>query len=339
VGYVKLFDPDGQLTGTPHHGPLPPLPPRGTARPDDEVYLFDDRTVLAVNIALATGRPLLVLGPPGSGKSTLAPNVARLMGLRYYAEVVTARTEPHDLLWSEEAFRQLNDAYSGRLGAPDSPAYFRPGVLWKALDPSVDPELADPDGPADAADAADGVDPVAGDAGDAGGTAGTGAASALRGRPAVVLIDEIDKADPDVPDALLDPLNNLRFEGPGRRLVTAAEGIGAPLVVITSNEERELSAAFRRRCIPLVLEPPDREHLLRVARLHMGADYDPLLAGELAEMFDAESSAARPVASTAEFLDTLRACRQLGLTADSPEWRAVAGLAMVKGSPDVLPYA
>ncbi|MDQ0809182.1 MoxR-like ATPase [Streptomyces sp. B3I7] len=324
MGYVKLFDPDEELTGTPHPDPLPPLPPRGVARPDDEVYLFDDRTVLAVNIALATGRPLLVLGPPGSGKSTLAPNVARLMGLRYYAEVVTARTEPHDLLWREEAFRQLNDAYSGRLGAPDSPAYFRPGVLWKALDPSVDPVFADSADPAGSA---------------AGEAVGAGADPALRGRPAVVLIDEIDKADPDVPDALLDPLNNLRFEGPGRRLVTAAEGIGAPLVVITSNEERELSAAFRRRCIPLVLEPPDREHLLRVAQLHMGAAYDPLLASELAEMFDAESSAARPVASTAEFLDTLRACRQMGLTADSPEWRAVAGLAMVKGSTDVLPYA
>jgi MoxR-like ATPase len=321
VGYVKLFDPDVEPTGTPHQRPLPPLPARGVARPDEEVYLFDERTVLAVNIALATGRPLLVLGPPGSGKSTLAPNVARLMGLRYYAEVVTARTEPHDLLWREEAFRQLNDAHSGKLGAPDSPAYFRPGVLWKALDPSVDPVFAGSAEPADAGDE------------------GTGADPALRGRPAVVLIDEIDKADPDVPDALLDPLNNLRFEGPGRRLVTAAEGIDAPLVVITSNEERELSAAFRRRCIPLVLEPPDREHLLLVARLHMGAAYDPLLAGELAEMFDAESSAARPVASTAEFLDTLRACRQLGLTAGSPEWRAVADLAMVKGSPDVLPYA
>jgi MoxR-like ATPase len=318
VGYVKLFDPDDEPGGTPHDSPLPLLPPRGVARPDDEVYLFDERTVLAVNIALATGRPLLVLGPPGSGKSTLAPNVARLMGLRYYAEVVTARTEPHDLLWREEAFRQLNDAYSGKLAAPDSPAYFRPGVLWKALDPSVDPAF---DAPTDGADSGAEPDP------------------ALRGRPAVVLIDEIDKADPDVPDALLDPLNNLRFEGPGRRLVTAAEGIDAPLVVITSNEERELSAAFRRRCIPLVLEPPDREHLLRVAQLHMGAAYDPLLADELAEMFDAESSAARPVASTAEFLDTLRACQQLGLTADSPEWRAVAGLAMVKGSPDVLPYA
>lgn len=297
VALIKLFDP-AEETGRP--GWPGRTPARGTDRLDEQVYLFDEPTVLAVNVALASGRPLLVLGPPGSGKSALAPNVARLMHFRYYAEVVTARTEPHDLLWREEAFRQLNDATQGTLQDPGSRAYFRPGPLWKALDPAMDEE----------------------------------GAPALRDRPAVVLIDEIDKADPDVPDALLDPLNNLRFVGPDRRMVTAAENEGPPLVVITSNEERELSTAFLRRCILLRLRPPGREHLLEVARLHMGEDYDEALTQELADMFESESPATRPAASTAEFLDTLRACRQLDLTADSPEWRAVAGLAMVKGSPD-----
>ncbi|NBM18771.1 MoxR family ATPase [Streptomyces sp. GC420] len=298
MGYIKRFDPE--LLEPQGRQPGGPGPEQPAGRPDDEVYLFDDRTVLAVNIALATGRPLLVLGPPGSGKSTLAPNVARLLGHRYYAEVVTARTEPHDLLWREEPFRQLNDAQQGRLRGPGSREYFRPGPLWKALDPAMD-ETAGPE---------------------------------LRERPAVVLIDEIDKAEPDVPDALLDPLNNLRFEGPHRRLVSAAPGIGAPLVVITSNEERELSAAFRRRCIPLTLRTPGREHLLRVAELHMGTDYDPALAGRLADVFENGRVSVRDRASTAEFLDTLRACRQMGLTADSDEWRRVADFAMVKDASD-----
>lgn len=301
-GLIKLFDPAEETYRPARNGRTPA---RGTARLDDQVYLFDDRTVLAVNVALASGRPLLVLGPPGSGKSALAPNVARLMRFRYYTEVVTARTEPHDLLWREEAFRQLNDATQGTLQDPGSRAYFRPGPLWRALDPAMDEEEGPP---------------------------------ALRDRPAVVLIDEIDKADPDVPDALLDPLNNLRFVGPDRRTVTAAEGTGAPLVVITSNEERELSAAFLRRCILLRLQAPDREHLLKVARLHMGDDYDETLTVELADMFENESVVTRPAASTAEFLDTLRACRQMGLTATSPEWRAVAGLAMTKGSSAPFSY-
>ena len=302
MGLIKRFDPAEETFRPATTGRTPA---RGTARLDDQVYLFDDRTVLAVNVALASGRPLLVLGPPGSGKSALAPNVARLMGFRYYAEVVTARTEPHDLLWREEAFRQLNDATQGTLQDSGSRDYFRPGPLWKALDPAVDEE----------------------------------GSPALRDRPAVVLIDEIDKADPDVPDALLDPLNNLRFVGPDRSTVTAAEGTGAPLVVITSNEERELSAAFLRRCILLRLESPDREHLLKVAELHMGDDYDAALTVELADMFENEPVATRSSASTAEFLDTLRACHQMGLTATSPEWRAVADLAMMKGSSDPLPYA
>jgi MoxR-like ATPase len=299
--YTKVFDPEvlGAGDGSDTE--------RTSDRRDDRVYLFDDDTVLAVNIALVTRRPLLVLGPPGSGKSTLAPNVARLMRYRFYAEIVTARTEAPDLLWREEAFRQLNDAYRGELGAPGDEPYHRPGPLWKALDPDKD---------------------------------GT-APAALRDRPAVVLIDEIDKADPDLPNALLDPLDNLRFEGPDRLPVTVRPDIGPPLVVITSNEERELSAAFRRRCIPLRLRVPELGHLLEVARLHMGADFDPDLSREVADLFLAQGAApGHPAtASTAEYLDTLRACRDMELTADSGVWRNVARFAMVKDTSQPTAFA
>jgi MoxR-like ATPase len=281
-------------------------------RRDEQVYLFDEPTTLAVNIALVTRRPLLVLGPPGSGKSTLAPNVARLLRRRYYAEVVTARTEASDLLWREEAFRQLNDAHRGELGAPGKDVYHRAGPLWKALDPAKDEAVP----------------------------------HELRDRPAVVLIDEVDKADPDLPNALLDPLDNLRFEGPDRSRVTVRPEIGPPLVVVTSNEERELSAAFRRRCIPLRLRPPGREHLLAVARLHLGEDFDPELSRQAADLFLAQrtpggsaSSDRLPAASTAEYLDTLRACREMEVTADSEVWREVARFAMVKDASEPTAFA
>jgi MoxR-like ATPase len=299
--YSKVFDPEalGAAAG--------PEPGRVAGRRDDQVYLFDEDTVLAVNIALVTRRPLLVLGPPGSGKSTLAPNVARLMRHRYYAEIVTARTEASDLLWREEAFRQLNDAHRGELGPPGHELYHRPGPLWKALDPAKDDTVG----------------------------------QELRDRPAVVLIDEIDKADPDLPNALLDPLDNLRFEGPDRTPVTVRPEIGPPLVVVTSNEERELSAAFRRRCIPLRLRVPRREHLLEVARLHLGPDFDPELSRQAADLFLAQGPAqGRPAgASTAEYLDTLRACREMELTADSEVWREVARFAMVKDTAEPTAYA
>jgi MoxR-like ATPase len=292
----KVFDPSTPVpwAGAAGTGPA--------GRQDHQVYLFDTATEDAVNVALAAQRPLLVFGPPGSGKSSLAPNIARILGFRFYAEIVTARTEAPDLLWREEAFRKLNDASRGMLGSPDDASYYRPGPLWKALDPDKDEDLP----------------------------------AALRDRRAVVLIDEIDKADPDLPNALLDPLDGLRFEGPDRRQVTVRGDIGIPLVVITSNEERELSDAFLRRCIHLRLSHPDRGHLLAVARLHLGADYDAALAGQVADLFLAQHAAAsqgparRPVASTAEFLDTLRACCQLELTAESELWRDVARLTLIK---------
>lgn len=290
--YVKQFDPEAV--------PQAPPPDADALRPggsDEHVYVFGEGTVLAVNVALATGRPLLVSGPPGSGKSTLAPNVARVLGYRYYCEVVTARTEDQDLLWREEMLRQLNDARRGRLGDGATEAYHRPGPLWMALDPAKDPALT----------------------------------PEQRERPAVVLIDEIDKADPDFPNALLVPLGDLRFPAPGGGTVTAGPGTLRPLVVVTTNEERALSGPFLRRCIALRLDPPGRDHLLEVARLHLGAEYDRGLAEELADhLLGSYSQHRSGVASTAEYLDTLRACHQLGIGADSPLWRAVADMAMVK---------
>ena len=77
---------------------------------------------------------------------------------------------------------------------------------------------------------------------------------------AVLLIDEIDKADADLPNGLLETLGNGRFTIPYRK-----ESIGLhnelppPLVIITTNEERELPAAFIRRCLVCHLSLPEGE--------------------------------------------------------------------------------
>src|SRR5512140_518366 len=82
--------------------------------------------------------------------------------------------------------------------------------------------------------------------------------STTRGESAVVLIDEIDKADPDLPNNLLVALGSLEFSVPYIKTgpVRAAT---PPLVMITSNEERELPAAFLRRCVTLNLTGPSAE--------------------------------------------------------------------------------
>ena len=81
-------------------------------RRDGKIYMYDvaGEIVLAVNIALATGRPLLLSGPSGGGKSSLAQHVARILGRRYYEFVVTARTQAQDLTWRFDAVRRLADA-------------------------------------------------------------------------------------------------------------------------------------------------------------------------------------------------------------------------------------
>ncbi|MFI1580780.1 AAA family ATPase [Embleya sp. NPDC020630] len=302
---AMAFDPSRELPPAPG----PEFAGVG-AVPDGGVYVFDDeRIVLAVNVALATRRPLLVFGPPGSGKSTLAPIVARHLGRLCHTEVITARTEPEDLLWRFDALRRLNDAQTREV-APTIGAYCASGVLWKAFDPYRTPPARDGK-PAAVPGAGRKTGPAPG---------------------SVVLIDEIDKADPDLPNSLLVPLDTLSFPGPDGEEVTALPGV-EPLVVITSNNERELPAPFVRRCIVLSLEAPDKEHLLKVARGHLGAGYDESTADRVAEHLlkvAAESEwAAGP--STAEFLDTLRACHELGVEPGSRTWDLVLEVALDKG--------
>lgn len=140
-------------------------------RRDGLVYVYNERIELAVNVALATGRPMLVRGPSGGGKSSLARNVARRLKWRYYERVITSRTQAHDLLWTFDALRRLSDAQAQKL-EEEAAHYVEPGVLWWAFDPASAarrglPEGQSPKRPAE--------DPGAGP----------------KGSGAVVLLDEI----------------------------------------------------------------------------------------------------------------------------------------------------
>src|SRR5690349_18564337 len=77
---------------------------------DERSYIYSDVVVLAVNVALATQRPLLLAGSPGTGKSTLAGNVAGVLGWKLYSRVISSRTRAVDLMWTFDALRRLSDA-------------------------------------------------------------------------------------------------------------------------------------------------------------------------------------------------------------------------------------
>jgi MoxR-like ATPase len=271
---------------------------RGGDRPEEGPYVYTEDIALAVNVALAAERPLLVAGPPGSGKSSLAGNLSRQLHRRLLPKVITARTEARDLLWRFDAVARLRDAQVQK-DAPESVApeqYVHAGVLWEAFDASRKDE------------------------------------------DVVVLIDEIDKADPDLPNSLLETLGNGRFsvdDLPDWEPITLNRE-HAPLIVITTNNERELPRPFIRRCVTIKLPAPDKDRLLAIAASWGLADEGDqeladLLADEviaLAQAGDGRPAEAAP--SAAEYLDALRACLQLGIRPGSSEWNVVCGATLIK---------
>jgi len=305
---------------------------------DGRVYVHDQRIVFAVQVAQKTGRPLLLQGPAGSGKSSLAPFVANKLGCRFYNHTVTARTQARDLMWEFDALGRLNDANiaatvpQARDKVTNLHNYITPSVLWWAfdrcsatlrgagsaealqVDPCRDPATIDPRNP------------------------DTGITYSQPG--AVVLIDEIDKADPDLPNNLLEAFGSRRFTvaETGTRVV---EQQPYPLILITTNNERQLPKAFLRRCITLQLRDKKAPELVTIAQAQFGDDtlniYRPV-ADKVVELRRQATLDGLRAPSTAEYLDALIACRELGVTpSEAPgpaeeRWRQLIEIGLRKES-------
>jgi MoxR-like ATPase len=280
------------------------------------VYVYDDRLILAVNVALASRRPLLVRGPSGCGKSSLARNVADVLRWRYYEQVITSRTEARDLLWQVDLLRRLHDAQRHALGESYAP-YIQPGVLWWAFSPHTATWRGQPPG-------TDGITQV------------PDPSTGRRADRAVVLLDEIDKADPEVPNNLLVPLGSLYFEVEEiNHTPVRTDETHAPLVIITTNDERDLPKAFLRRCVEVTIDWPTRSRLVEIAGAHFTRvtrkEIDEVLVALFGEA--AEEHASDPIEmSPAELIDTIRAVRDLGVrcTPGSMAWEALAGMTVWK---------
>ncbi len=278
MAYNKLFKPPDTFLAPAARGDRPTP---GDQR-EGRVYVYDKAIVLAVNVALATGRPLLIYGPSGSGKSSLARNIAHFKKWRFVERVITSRTQARDLLYDVDLLKRLHDAQAAaatkKKFAGDMRPYIVPGPLWWAFD-RRSARLFAPE-----------------------------RAWEHQGERAVVLLDEIDKADPDVPNNLLVPLGSLGFEVEPIGLTVAVAPERTPLVILTSNEERQLPPAFLRRCVELRITVA-RSRLLEIAYAHFPkrrAWVDKV--GAL--VLPTEATGALP--SPAEFVDWLRACETLG---------------------------
>ena len=264
----------------------------------------------ALILAWAARRPLLVRGEAGSGKSQIARAAAACESLGpLLVEVIHPRFEALDLLYQVDVVARLADAQVENALDRTNVKYVKHGRLWQAMDKTA------PDKPTP-----------------------------------VLLIDEIDKADADVPNALLDVLGNRSFTVPPLEDKTiSAEGGRLPLVVITTNEERELPAAFVRRCVVLNLKPPENPNefidwLIERGGVHRHLDVENEACNEAArQVYQDRVDAVRqgyPPVGLAEYIDLLTALHELtrgvppaNRAAKQLEWlRRIGVYALVKNA-------
>jgi MoxR-like ATPase len=217
-----------------------------------------------VNAALILRRPLLLTGRPGSGKSSLIESVARelLLGrvLRWH---VTSASTLNDALYRYDAIGRLH--MHGLRSAPlrQVAAEVAPEALPAA--PPIEDYLR--------------LGPL-------------GTALLPGRRPRALLIDEIDKSDIDLPNDLLNAFERgeftipelarldrdtvlIRADGDDRTYPITRGRVQCtefPFVVVTSNGERDFSAAFLRRCIRLLMPDPTVELLTDIVTAHLGAE-------------------------------------------------------------------
>jgi MoxR-like ATPase len=210
-----------------------------------DFYETNEAVAETINLAIQLERPLLVEGEAGCGKTLLARSISVELGLGEPIAIrIKSTTEARDLLYRFDALRRLQEVQNPRF--EEHAAFVYPYISLQPLGLAIQV-----------------------------------------GRPSVVLIDEIDKADIDFPNDLLDVLDEFAFDiedlpeaesgraeerwGFGRH-VRSDTGV-RPIVVITSNREKQLPEPFLRRCLYLQLEFPDDEALLAsIVRKNLSLD-------------------------------------------------------------------
>lgn len=272
----------------------------------EQVHLFDQKSIDAINAALAARRPLLIRGEPGVGKSQLARAAAKSLKRAYVSYVVDAHSESRDLLWHFDAVQRLADAQLGTaLGETAEVVkeklhvdnYLHPGPLWWAFDWQ------------NAKDQAEKLneEPPHQFAG------------CLPENGCVILIDEIDKAEADLPNGLLEALGEGRFTPMGRKAPICVSEV-FPLVMITTNEDRALPNAFLRRCLVLHLDLFEQKDpvttLVKRAKAHFqDLDEESVIKPAAEQLLNdramAKANQQQSLPGQAEFFDLLRAVNTL----------------------------
>jgi len=243
---------------------LPPPPPWricSETKDEDKGKRFrpnSNEAIDLINAALYLRRPLLVTGKPGTGKTSLAYAVAYELDLgKVLRWSITTKTTLKEGLYQYDAIARLQDSslLEHHHSPPDISKYLKLGPL--------------------------------------------GTAFAAKNKLRVLLIDEIDKSDIDLPNDLLHIFEECEFEIPELSRMPDESKYNTidiqpydnsekikihrgqvqcnnfPLIIMTSNGERDFPPAFFRRCLRLNLDIPDIERLSQIVKLNFeGANMD-----------------------------------------------------------------
>src|SRR4051794_6161792 len=231
-----------------------------------------ESTALVSYLAARLGKPVLVEGPAGVGKTELAKKLAQYLG----RDLV--RLQCYEGLDEAKALYEWN--YRKQLLRIQAEA---DGTGWQAVQDDIFGEeflLARPLLTAIASE-----------------------------QPVVLLIDEIDKTDQEFEAMLLELLSDFQISIPELGRIDART---RPVVVLTSNNSRELTEALKRRCLYLWLDYPEIEHELAIVRLH-APDLSDTVARKLVEIVSQiRTLDLKKPPSIAESIDWARALLLLG---------------------------
>jgi MoxR-like ATPase len=154
----------------------------------------------------------------------------------------------------------------------------------------------------------------------------------------VLLIDEIDKADLEFPNDLLHEIDRMRF-----RIIETDEEVVAkhrPIVVITSNNEKDLPDAFLRRCVFHFIEFPERELMQRIVDVHHPDLADALVDQALGVFYELRAfSRLRKRPSTSELIDWLAALKAAGVSNVKLDAQLPFIGALLKREQDLMAFA
>ncbi len=287
---------------------------------DPAGYLADDRLCYAVNVALELGAPLLLTGEPGCGKTQLAASVAHKLGLANPLIFNAKSTSTaRDLFYRYDSLRhfqdiQLEKARGFSEMTVDINNYIEYGALGQAVLLSKADEFAKflPN-------------------------------SLKERRPSrsVVLIDEIDKAPRDLPNDVLNEIELMEFRVPEINQIFKAAPAYRPIIIMTSNSEKNLPDAFLRRCIFCHIEFPKGEQLRQIvtSRIREWSSFTPeMLDAAIAKFEEIRKLALKKKPATAELLAWIRVLDQLGHDLSKPgaaEAIALTYVVLAKNSDDL----